>query len=312
MKTLMRFGAALFVAVAFLGRVEAAEPAPAEGAVEDEPIEEIEDVDVAPVSSTAAWYSPAYPVVDRSVNLMHARTTRRGSLVLVVDHRTRQAFATGESAADNLKQTFFDFFGFDAGALKIGLGLRYGILDELDVGVYRLNGTAEIFDVYELDLKYRPLSQEKYAIDLAVRAGVTWFSQPKADDAAGGFGQLLIGRRFFDRLSIGTGLLFHSESSNEFKTNRDDAWSLAVPAWVDIRILSFLAWNVEIYANVAGYGSKYPAFASSVKFITNRHTFSLILSNTQYTSADGIVSNTDRDFDHLVVGFQIVREFSFL
>ena len=63
---------------------------------------------------------------------------------------------------------------------------------------------------------------------------------------------------------------------------------------------------------MAGYGAKWPTFSSSLKFITNRHVFSLILSNTQYTNADGVVSNTDRGFDQLVVGFTVIREFSFL
>jgi hypothetical protein len=62
---------------------------------------------------------------------------------------------------------------------------------------------------------------------------------------------------------------------------------------------------------VAGYGARWPAFSSAVSFLTHRHVFSLVLSNTQYLSADGIVASTPYGFRHLVVGFQIQRELAF-
>ena len=52
----------------------------------------------------------------------------------------------------------------------------------------------------------------------------------------------------------------------------------------------------------------WPGFTSSVKFHTHRHTFSLVLSNTQYYSQDGIVANTSKNFRNLIVGFSITRE----
>jgi hypothetical protein len=39
-----------------------------------------------------------------------------------------------------------DMMGFDIGAMKIGLRLRFGILDRLDVGLLRLNGTFYRFE----------------------------------------------------------------------------------------------------------------------------------------------------------------------
>ncbi len=277
--------------------------------------EEVEEVEVKQVSrGPASWWGEAHPRLDRAVNLSLAQTTRRLSLQLTVDHRTNQPL--GEN-------TWHDYFGFDAGGLKIGLGLRFGILDWLDVGVYRLNSATERFDVYQFDVKAHLLRSERHHLDLGVRAGVTWFSQEDAEDAAGFLAALLINRTFFSRLTVGTGVLFHSDSTNGVKSSLDTSWSLAVQALVDVRILSFLSWNLEAAFNVAGYGTRgkrdasgaeltsYPVLSSSVRFITNRHTFALVLSNNPYTSADGVVANTERALDKLIVGFTITREWNF-
>jgi hypothetical protein len=277
-----------------------------------------EPVEEAPVEvvkrGAESWWGDAHPRIDRVVNLYLARTTRKRTLQLTVDHRTNQPFT---------ENTWHDYFGFDAGSLKIGLGLRYGILENLDAGFYRLNSATERFDVYQFDARYRLLRQERHHLDLGLRAGVTWFSQEDAEDAVGWLGQLLVDRRFFSRLTFGSGLLFHSDSTNGVKSSADRNWSLAVPVLLDVRILGWLSWNLEVAFNVAGYGtrgkrdaagkelSSWPAFSSAVRFITSRHTFELVLTNNQYTSADGVVANTPRGFDKLIVGFTITRELNF-
>lgn len=286
------------------------------GAPEDiddiDDIEEVEDVQiVAPDAAENAW-TRAYPVLDRVVSLPTALTQRRYTFQVLIEHRTWQSFTdqtffTGTWWRENL----FNAFGFDAGAMKIGLGLRFGILDDLDLGFYRLNQGVLPWDTYELDLKYQPLKQDQHWVNLAVRAGGTWFVQKDLPDDYGAFGQLLADHLFWNRLRIGTGLAFHSNSTAEVKTKEDTDWSLAIPAYLSVRILDWLAWNLEVIANVAGYGADYPNFASSLEFITNRHTFALVLSNFQYLAADGIVANSFRGFGGLVVGFTITRELEF-
>jgi len=270
-------------------------PAPAK-------VEEIEEVtDVKVVDPTLDPLR--YPIIDRAVNLMTARTTRPRALVIVVDHRTHKAFT------DDI---WHNYFGLDGGNLRIGLGVRFGIIDGLDVGVYRLNDAGlDRYDLYEFDVKCRPLYQERFQIDLAIRAGLAWYSQKDADDAVRVFLQLLVSRTFWNRLTVGAGFLFHPDSGGENKSNLDTEYSMAVPFLAEVRILPWLAWNVELAVNVAGYGEAYPAWASSVKFITNRHTFALVLSNTQYIGADGIVANSWRGFHNLIVGFAITREVQF-
>lgn len=277
--------------------------------------EAIEEVEARPAPHGAErFFSDEYPRIDRGLNLPLPTPVRKGAMVLVVDHRTYKPF---------IENTWHDYFGFDGGSLKIGLGLRFGILDFLDAGVYRLNSATERFDTYEFDARLRFLRQERHFVDVGVRGGLTWFSQEDADDALGGFAQLLLARRLFQRLTLGAGLLFHSDSTNGVKSSSDDDWSLATAVIVDVRILGWLAWNVELGINVAGYGTRekqdaagedltaYPSLSSSVRFVTSRHTFALVVTNNPYTSADGVVCNSPRGFDELVVGFTITREWNF-
>lgn len=278
---------------------EAAVPA-GEGAVEgEEEIEEIEEAGPLVVSAPDAWRASDWPQADRAVNVLTPTPTRAGALLMVIDHRTWQAFS--DDPVD-------DFLGFDSGGLKIGLALRYGVLEDLDVGALRLNNGVEAFDVYELDARWRALSQEEHAVDLALRLGGTWFAQERAEDASGTFAQLAVARRFGPHLSLGAGLAFHSEATGDRKRDVDEAWALAVPAWAEVRFTPSVAWRLEAVFNVAGYGAEWPALSTSVAFMTHRHSFSFVVSNTQYTSADGLVSNSWRGLEDLIIGFSITRE----
>ncbi|MBN2803616.1 MAG: hypothetical protein JXR91_11015 [Deltaproteobacteria bacterium] len=245
------------------------------------------------------------PMTDRIVNVPTAETVRKGALVLTVDHRAHKTFISGEDA-------WFDYLGLDSGNLKIGLGLRYGITDFVDAGFYRLSNGTDLFDVYEFDTKLKLLRQKYQFVNLSFKIGFTWFVQKNAKDASGVYGQLILDRRLFKSLLIGTGFAFHTDSSNDKKILADDDPSAAVLGYIEWRPIKKFSLNAEMAANVAGYGSKYPVFAFSARMLTYRHTFSLVVSNSQYMSSDGIVSNSWRGFKHLVFGFQITREFNLL
>ncbi len=264
-------------------------------------VEMLEPAQVEDVTSEWWQNERAYPVLDRAINVMTARTIRMNSFIIIIDHRLRQPLS---------EKPFHDLLGFDAGGLKVGLGLRYGVYYNLDVGMYRLNGNAEAFDVYEFDAKYQFLRQADFPLDLALRAGVTWFSQDDLEDASGFFGQLHLNKLFKHRVNIGSGLLYHSESSNEVKSVEDDEYSFAIPAYLEFRISPKFLFNVEAVHSIAGYGSSRPVFSSAVKIITNRHTFAILVTNTRYISADGIVSNSPNGLDDLTIGFYITRELS--
>lgn len=273
------------------------------GNTEEEKVEEIGAVEeVSPVSR---WDSNNFPVLDRGVNLLTPRTLRKNSFLIVIEHRTRQ---------EANKDSFDDFLGYDAGGLKIGLGLRYGVLDNLETGFYRLNGTLESFDSYDFDIKYRLLKENSRCPGLALRSGVTWFAQKGAEDASGFFSQLLLSKTVFRRLTLGTGLLYHSESSNDLKSSIDRNFSAAIPAQLELRLNSKFALEFETASNIIGYRARdqkhqtHPIITTGLKILTNRHTFSIIVSNNQYMSADGIVANAGRAMNKPIVGFTITRE----
>jgi len=262
---------------------------------DDDQIEDIEELE------EFEEHKSEIAVVERAVNVMFPTTVPENSLFFVLDHRNRKPIKD---------DTFEDFLGFDAGGLKVGLGLRYGVLDDMDAGFYRLNnGFFERFDVYEFDVKYKFLDQADHFVDMAFRSGVTWFYQPDEEDAAGAYEQLLLSRALHERILFGTGVLYHSDSSNPEKSDSDDEYSVAIPFSVEVNVTSHFVVNLEVAANVAGYGSEHPAVSSSAKFIVRGHTFSIVFSNTQYTSADGIVSNSPSGFSDTVLGFSITREF---
>lgn len=238
---------------------------------------------------------------DRAVNLLLARPVGAGDLLFAVTHRARQSL-TDHSGRD--------FLGLDAGGLKIGLGLRWGALPNLDVGVFRLNGTAEVFDTVELDLRYCMLRQEKHGIDVALRPGISWFIQPDRGDASGLFGQLIATRQI-GRLTLDGGVLYHSDSSGDRKALADDDASLAFAVSAELRLSPKLAVCVETAPTLSGYGEAKPATSVAIKAFTYGHTFGIVVSNTQYIAADGVVAGSWRDWDRPILGFTVTRDIEF-
>jgi len=248
------------------------------------------------------WDLDEFALPDRIINVLTPDPIQRGNLHLTIIHRARQ------SLTENAGR---DYLGLDAGGLKIGIGLRYGLRDMADVGFFRLNGTAESFDTYEFDLRVRLLEETMAPVAVALRPGFTWFAQPEEEDASGYFGQLLIERNFGKHLSIAGGVLYHSESSGDRKSTGDDDESMAIHAGFSIRLRPRFSLDGEVTSTVSGYGEDDPAVSVAIRMFTYGHTFSLVVTNTQYVSADGIVGNAWRPMDEPVIGFNITRLFEF-
>jgi hypothetical protein len=276
---------------------------PAEGDIEV--LSEVVDLQETQ-DPAAGWYGKAFPEPVRILALPTARAVRKGGFEFVIDHRSSSPIYNKDS-----NQPFADmwnnFLGFDS-QIQVGLGLRYGVIDNLDVGLSRA-GTSARTDTYEFDARYQVLHQEDMGIDLAGRAGVTWFSQPNAEDAHGFYGQLLATRLIANRILVSAGWLYHSNSTNDTKYNQDKKWSTAGAIGVEARLAAPVAIDAELVSCVAGYCSKNPAFSAGVKYVTSRHTFALVCGNTQYITADGYLTNTDRQWSKLVIGFNITREY---
>lgn len=288
-------------------------PAPAASAPVAKPAEDDIEVlsEVPDLQETedpsAAWYGKGFPEAVRILALPTARVTRKGGFDFIIDHRSSTAIydtSRGQPWAD----MGHSLAGLD-GPMRIGLGLRYGVLDGLDVGVYRAAAPLAKVDTWELDVRYQALRQEQAGIDLAARAGGTWFEQSQAKDASGGFAQLLATRLIANRVLLSAAGMYHSNSTNATKYNQDTKYSVGVGGGAEVRLAAPIAIDAETVACVAGYCSKNPTFSGGVKYFTNRHTFALVCSNTQYITDDGYLANTSTPWKKLVIGFNITREY---
>ena len=277
--------------------------APASPAAANEEIEEI--VTVTETDPTQGWYfGPSYTEHTRVLALQTARTLRKDGWEFLIDHRASAPFhAQGSTWAD----TFHNFGGLDS-SLSIGLALRYSVQGLFDVGIYRAKVAGGI-DTYQFDGRYQVLKQENMGVDVAVVGGITWFSQPDMKDASGFLGQLFVDRVLFNRLLVGSGLMYHSSSTNKAKYKEDIKYSVAVPVFAEFRITGGLALATEVVTGLAGYWSKYPAYSAGLKYFTNRHTFAFVFGNTADLTADGYITNSQKGFRDSVIGFNLTRAY---
>ena len=263
----------------------------------------------------ADWYGADYPNLLRILALPVARTLPRGGFELIIDHRASAPIYNKDSDHP-FGDMWNNFLGLDQ-ALSVGLGLRYGIIDRLDAGIYRAGGSQ--FDTYEFDARFAPLRQEAHAIDLMVRAGLSWFVVPNHADALWPFAQAFASRLLFKRLLLTAGVMYHANSSSSNSAaspayapkyrDENHKWSVAAAAGAEVRVSESVALDAETVPCFAGYCTKHPAFSAGVKFFTFRHAFALVCGNTQYLTSDGYITNSDTSWSKLVLGFNITREY---
>jgi hypothetical protein len=236
---------------------------------------------------------------DRGFSLLLPQPLGPKTFLFLVEHR-------GNSPA--FSSPFRDGLGLDNGALKIGLGLRYSPIDNLDAGIRRVNNGLDLFDTYEFDARYRFLDESSQGLDAAIDAGISLFTQDTHGIASGMFAACIAGRSFPGRLYIASGAQYHSNSTFSEKTTDAIDWSLAIPLLFSFRASTGLSLLTEWFVPAAGYSAGNPGYAFGFKYATWRHNFSLLLSNSQYTTTDGTVSGSNRLNDP-VLGFMIVRKF---
>jgi hypothetical protein len=270
----------------------------------DEEIE-FEVMDAGAVQRTRedalVWNDASHAWIERALSLPLPRTTPKGSLMYVIEHRNRTP--VDDEPGHNL-------LGFDGGNLKIGLGLQYGLLENLDLSVYRLNGTVEVFDTWQFGARLQLLRETDQWLDAALLGGGTLFTIDGEEDDSGGYGGLLAGRSFGDHLYVSAGGLYHSASSSPGKTQADTEYSTAVLGTITAHLTPGFALAGELSAPVSGYEPNTVAWAGGIKWITHGHTFAVLASNTQYISLDGAAAGSELDADEVILGFSITREFA--
>ena len=235
---------------------------------------------------------------DRAFVLRYPRTVPVYDFQISIDHR---AFAALD---DNPGR---DLLGLDSGNLRIGLGVTYGLLDGVDVGVTRYNGTTEPFDVYEFIARWQVLSEQEDSFDLTLSAAASMFDETDRSDEYAGSGSVVAGKTWAGRVYSTVGALYHGDSHGPEKLTEDDSHSLAVLATLGLALSPSVSLVTEWSIPVEGYEGDAAAWAVGPKFLTEGHTFSLTVSNTQNISLDGLAAGSDRWSDP-VIGFTITRQ----
>lgn len=102
-------------------------------------------------------------------------------------------------------------FGLDAG-VSMAMGLQYGIIDGLDVGLRRANSRK----AWELGLKYIPVRQEDGAmLSFGGYAALSWMRDFDVANPWVGDFQLLLSRLWFDRWSTMVTMGYHLNTNHD-------------------------------------------------------------------------------------------------
>lgn len=246
--------------------------------------------------------SPNHARVERLLSVPIPRTLRSGYLQYVIEHHA-------SIPVDD--EPFHNFLGFDAGEVKIGFGLSYGVSEWMDVSLLRNNGVVERFDSYQFTAR-AALSDETAddLMDFAVIFGGTWFTISGESDVWGNLMAVLAGKSLFDRLYVSSGLLYHESSTARDKTSDDEDLSIAVMGGAICRLTDSMVLVAEYSIPFEGYEAENLAWATGLKFITHGHTFAIMGGNTQYVGLDGLAAGTSLEESDVVLGFSITREFA--
>jgi hypothetical protein len=237
------------------------------------------------------------PVGTRLIDIATPFTSGERWLELLVTHRFNQPFNQGATA--------HNLFGLDSGA-DVGIGFTYGLLQHLDVSVYR----SAFQEDFELAAKYQLFQQAPgMPLSVGVRAGSDLLGRLNVEDPHRPFAQLLLGRRLAPGWNV-----FVSPTWVRFTPLLTNAWNAPVGItaplpghWLleaegiaanralrDVPGASQFAWHV--------------AFAKPIGW----HLFQIIIGNSRATTLDQIVGGdfaggfAERD---LRLGFNLLRYF---
>jgi hypothetical protein len=245
------------------------------------------------------WNPTNCAFADRAFAILYPRVAPQGSLIVSIDHRANQPLD---------RQPFSSMLGFDSGNLTIGLGVRYSVLDSLDIGLKRYNATLTDYDVYEFGPRYQLLSEDQSFADVAAGAGATWFDAETRSDEWGGMAQLLAGKTLLRRLYVTTGAMYYSRPSALTTEPDGPDYSVAVLASANLQMLSRLALVTEWSIPVAGVWEGDPAWSVGPKYFSWGHTFSVLVSNAHSISDDRLAAGAAKR-NHPIIGFTITRQF---
>jgi hypothetical protein len=195
----------------------------------------------------------------------------------------------------------YDLLGFDSAA-SIGIGLDYGLGRDLDVSLLRGSFLKEM----EASAKWTLTRQgEAFPLGCAVRAGADYRGAKGIDDRWSGFAQLVLARRFGERLDV---FLLPSYASDT--PTLKNATNLAVAAsWYLPKQWHLSAEVVPENRDAAGGAV---AWAFGIAKRLPGHEFLIYVGNAPATTTDLMVgSDMPGGFraGDARIGFNLLRRF---
>jgi hypothetical protein len=249
--------------------------------------------------------------------LMNSQTTEqpaKQTMQFIISHRFGR-----------IGGSYKEFFGLDASNIRIGV--EYGVIDNLSVGLGR-SSFEKTFDGY---LKWRIIRQQKgkWNIPITITAFTSMAikSNDWADPARHNFTssrffytyQLIISRKFGDWVSLE--LLPTLVHRNLVATVKDKNDVFALGAGISIRASRRVRFNAEYYyvfpkQIVSYYNNEKVRNNLSIDIETGGHVFQISLSNSQGMIEKNFVTETTgnwfpkkfKDFG-VQLGFNITRGF---
>jgi len=235
------------------------------------------------------------------VTLQSTKLPAAKEFYFVVSHR----FGTVKNGID-------EFFGLDAATTKLG-GV-YGITNWLSVSASR----HTLLKMYETSLKYRLVRQsESFPVDIVgyntidINSFLKKDDYPKIEfaDRLAFVNQLLISRKFSDKLSLELAPTFIHKNLYTPATENDDQFALA--AGGRMKLTKRLSLNLE-YA----YNFDKPDFYNNPLSVgldveTGGHIFQLIFTSSQAMTESGYITNAAGDWGDgdFFFGFNLYRVF---
>ncbi len=260
-------------------------------------------------------YATASFKTNRVINGHSIENTAAGVLDFKISHRFTQ-----------LRQGIYDIFGLDGASIRFGFD--YGITDRLMIGVGR-SSKEKIIDGFA---KYKILRQSSgvknmpltlsYLIDSQIKTVA--FSDATRDNKFSSrlyyTHQLLIGRKFSDRLSLQLMPTLVHRNLTTTPEDKNDVMALGVAG--RIKLTKRVALNAEYYYVPEGQIATAYANSLSVGFDieTGGHVFQLHFTNAPDMTYKGFITETQEEWvfkgsdgrmlSGLRFGFNISRVFT--
>lgn len=242
----------------------------------------------------------------RLVNGQTVETRHKGELEAIFSHR----FGA-------VNQGVYELFGLDQAYIR--LGVEYGIIDRLSVGM----GRTSVDKTYDNYVRYKVLQQttdNRMPITLTGYGNLAIKTSPKKEDATYDItvkdrmayvAQVIIARKFTPAFSFQLMPSFVHKNRVDQSQEVNDTWALG--AGGRLKVSRSVSLNAEYYYrfNSVANDPYYNAIGFGIDIETGGHVFQLVLTNSLGMTERHMITETAGNFfdGDIHLGFNITRAF---